>query len=113
MSTDPRGIYDELKAALANRGLRGAVAFLNSLTSARFTSLYRFSGGALRNITFYDRENPEVESCDEIPIEASYCVYIRDSSASFAVADAGTDERVRQHPKRQTVQSYCGVPLLD
>jgi GAF domain-containing protein len=109
----PREVFDQLKAALAAGGLRGAVAFLNALTSARFTSLYRFSGGALQNITFYDRQNPEVDGCEEIPVEASYCVYIRDYSASFSMPDSNADERVRNHPKRQTVQSYCGVPLLD
>jgi GAF domain-containing protein len=105
--------FVELKAALAGQGLRGAVAFLNSLTSSRFTSLYQFQTGTLRNITFFDRENPTLESCDDLPIEASYCVFIRDSGAKFSVDDAPRDDRVRDHPKRQTIQSYCGVPLLD
>lgn len=113
MNSDQREAFAQLKAALASRGLRGAVAFLNSLTSHRFTSLYRFNRAALQNITFYDRDNPEVESCEEIPVEASYCVYIRDNGANFSVENSGTDERVRNHPKRQTVRSYCGVPLLD
>ncbi|MEO8435850.1 MAG: GAF domain-containing protein [Pyrinomonadaceae bacterium] len=103
----------KLKAAFANGGVRGAVAFLNSLTHHRFTSLYRFDGPTLRNITFFDRENPTVDSCEDIPVEASYCVFVRDTSARFTVRDAGRDERVKNHPKRDVVQSYCGVPLLD
>lgn len=102
-----------LKAAFASKGVRGAVEFLNSLTFHRFTSLYQFDAGTLRNITFFDRENPNVETCDEIPVEASYCVFVRDSGAQFSIEDSATDERVRNHPKRQTVRSYCGVPLLD
>lgn len=113
MSTDHRELFVQLKAALTERGVRGAVAYLNSLTTHRFTSLYRFNRGALQNITFYDRKNPEVESCEEIPVEASYCVYVRDHGENFSVEDSESDERVREHPKRQAVRSYCGVPLLD
>ncbi len=103
----------KLKNAFNHGGVRGALAFLNSLTPHRFTSLYRFDGPTLRNITFYDRENPKVETCDDIPVEASYCVFVRDLSESFMVQDAERDERVRNHPKQAMVRSYCGVPLLD
>jgi len=102
-----------LKAAYADRGVRGAVAYLNSLTTHRFTSLYRFDGADLCNITFFDRENPGLERCADIPVEASYCVFVRDSASRFAVEDASGDERVRDHPKQATVRCYCGVPLLD
>lgn len=102
-----------LKAAFNNGGVRGAVAFLNSLTPHRFTSLYRFDGPTLRNITFFDRENPDTESCEDIPVEASYCVFVRNLSMRFMVQNAEHDERVRNHPKQATVQCYCGVPLLD
>lgn len=103
----------QLKAAFTNGGVRGAVAFLNSLTEHRFTSLYQFDGPTLKNITFFDRENPTVESCEDVPVEASYCVFVRDLSARFMVDDAMRDGRVQNHPKKATVQSYCGVPLLD
>jgi GAF domain-containing protein len=103
----------ELKSILAERGVRGAVEFLNSLTPHRFTSLFRFDGETLRNLTFFDRENPGQETCDEIPVTASYCVFVRDSGATFSVHDAPGDARVKDHAKRDTVQCYCGVPLLD
>lgn len=103
----------ELKAAFTEGGVRGALALLNSLTPHRFTSLYRFDGPTLRNITFFDRENPDLETCDDIPVESSYCVFVRDFSRSFLVYDAVNDARVRNHPKKTTVQCYCGVPLLD
>ena len=111
-NSNDKALFD-LKAAFTRDGVRGALAFLNSLTPHRFTSLYRFDGPTLRNITFFDRENPNVETCDDIPVEASYCVFVRDLSANFVVQDAGRDERVRNHPKQSTVQCYCGVPLLD
>ncbi len=103
----------ELKTSFTRGGARLAVAFLNSRTRHRFTSLYRFDGETLRNITFYDRENPTVESCEDIPIEASYCVFVRDTSKKFLVEDAASDTRVKDHPKKATLRFYCGVPLLD
>ena len=103
----------QLETIYASDGVRSAIAFLNSLTLHRFTSLYRFDEATLRNITFFDRENPDATSCEDIPVEASYCVFIRNSGTKFLVPDAPHDERVREHPKRATVLCYCGVPLLD
>lgn len=102
-----------LKALLRADDLRGAVMYLNSLTAHRFTSLFRFEDTQLRNVTFFDRENPEQASCDDLPVVASYCVFVRDSSRTFAIDDARTDERLGDHPKRSSIRSYCGVPLLD
>ena len=104
---------EQLRTVLATEGARAALAFLNSLTSQRFTSLYRFDGEQLRNVTFYDREAPEVESCDTIPVLASYCVFVRDSGTRFATTAALEDRRLDGHPKQAQVQSYCGVPLRD
>lgn len=44
---------------------------------------------------------------------ASYCVFVRDRGRAFATSDSLQDARVRGHPKRREVQSYCGVPLRD
>jgi len=103
----------KLKALLAHDGVRAALIFLNSLTTHRFTALYRFDGDMLKNLYFYDREHPEIDSSDEVPILASYCVFVRQSGQRFDVTDSLRDERVCGHPKRMQVQSYCGVPLMD
>src|SRR6187549_2412675 len=103
----------QLRTVLANGGARAALAFLNSLTSQRFTSLYRFDGEHLRDITFYDREAPEVESCETIPVLASYCVFVRDSGTRFATTAALEDRGLDGHPKQAQVQSYCGAPPRD
>jgi len=114
MESKTRGeAFAELKTTLATKGVRGAVEFLNLQTPHRFTSLFRFDGPTLRSVTFYDRQNPDQENCEAIPVEASYCVFVRDTGRNFLVADAGDDQRVKEHPKRQMVQCYCGVPLLD
>jgi GAF domain-containing protein len=103
----------ELKAILRNDGLRAGLIFLNQLTEHRFSALYQFEGEILRNLYFYDRENPGIESTDEIPVTASYCVFLREGGRLFHTSDALRDARVRTHPKREKIQAYCGVPLLD
>jgi GAF domain-containing protein len=103
----------QLRTVLASGGSRAALAYLNSLTSQRFSSLFRFDGEHLRSVTFYDREAPEQESCDTIPVLASYCVFVRDSGTRFATTAALEDRRLDGHAKQAHVQSYCGVPLRD
>jgi len=102
-----------LKDILEREGVRAALAYINSLSSQRFTALYRFGGKTLHNVCFYDRENPAVTTCEDIPVTASYCAFVRDTGSQFATFDAPEDERLRGHPKQATVRSYCGVPLLD
>jgi GAF domain-containing protein len=102
----------QLKEILADQDVRGALIFLNGLSSHRFTAQYRFDDQILHNLYFYDRENPTQKSTPEILTTASYCIFVRNSSDTFAVANAPEDARVHGHPKQQAVQSYCGVPLL-
>ena len=103
----------EVKTILRNEGVRPALIFLNNMTGHRFSALYEFKDDMLRNLYFYDREYPEVESTDEIPVTSSYCVFLRETGALFHTSDALRDGRVRSHPKREQIQAYCGVPVLD
>ena len=103
----------ELKTILRRDGVRRALIYLNHLAEHRFSALYQFKDDQLRNLYFYDREYPEVESTDEIPVTASYCVFLRETGALFHTSDALRDDRVRRHPKREQIQAYCGVPVLD
>ena len=103
----------QLKAILSGQDIRAAVIFLNGLTEHRFTALYRFDKETLVNLYFFDRENPTQESTPDIPVMASYCVFVRNSRSAFTTPDSLQDDRVHDHPKRKVVQSYCGVPLLD
>lgn len=104
---------DEMKAIRDRDGVRALLTYLNSRTHHRFTALYRFDDPHLRNAYFFDRERPDVESCPDIPIMASYCVFVRSSGHTFVTPNSIADERVRDHPKRLEVRSYCGVPLVD
>ena len=112
MST-PSVLLGQLRAILRDHGIRAALIFLNGLTEHRFTALYRFDKETLRNIYFFDRENPSQDSTPDIPVMASYCVFVRNRRSTFATPDSLQDDRVEGHPKRQIVQSYCGVPLRD
>ncbi len=102
-----------LEALLTRRGVRALLVFLNGLTAHRFTALFRFDGETLNNAYFYDRDDPRADSCPDIPVSASYCVYVRDTRSTFVTNDSLDDARVRDHPKRNEVRAYCGVPLVD
>lgn len=106
-------IRSELRSILAQEGIRAALIYLNALTGHRFTALYRFDDETLANIYFYDRQNPEEHSSEDIPVTASYCVFVRNFRTKFSVTDSSRDARVDGHPKQQQVKAYCGVPLLD
>lgn len=102
-----------LRSILKEKDVRAALAFLNQMTEHRFTALYRFDKETLKNLYFFDRDNPAQESTPDIPVMASYCVFVRDRGRAFATSDSLQDARVLGHPKRREVQSYCGVPLRD
>ncbi len=103
----------ELKTILHTQGIRRMLIFLNGLTGHRFSALYQFENEQLRNLFFYDREDPTIESTDEIPVTASYCVFLRETGQLFHTSDAMRDARVRTHPKREkfrlTAASQCSV----
>jgi GAF domain-containing protein len=103
----------QLRSLVETRGVRVGLAFLNSLTGYRFTALYRFDRETLRNVVFYDRENPALATAEPIPVLASYCVFVRDGGDSFHTRHAALDDRIGAHPKRHVLQAYCGVPLRD
>jgi GAF domain-containing protein len=109
----PTEEVQKLRDVFATEGPRSAITYLNSLTSHRFTSAFRFDDGMLKSTFFYDRDNPGNSGCEEIPILASYCVFVRDFKIMFKTEDALRDARLNVHPKQKTIQSYCGVPLVD
>lgn len=106
-------VLERVRSLLDAGDVRGAVILLNSLTPHRFTSLFRFDGDMLRNVVFFDRDEPAQESVDDLPVAASYCVFVRDGRGTFTVPDAARDARLDGHPKQPVFRSYCGVPLVD
>lgn len=106
-------IDDQLRFLLSKGRIRDALALLNSLTSYRFTALFRFADPGLDNLVLFDRTNDGAPRLESIPVGDSYCTYVRDLHDAFVVEDSLDDVRVERHPKRQTVHSCCGVPLVD
>ena len=98
---------------LQTKGVRPALQFLNSMSAHRFTAIFRFEGSTLRNLHLIDRENPKIERCPDLPVLDSYCVYVRNTAKPLVIDNSLQDDRVQGHPKRQVVQSYCGIPLID
>ena len=95
-------------------GVRAVLVYLNALTGHRYTAMLMFGDDErLRSAYFYDRERPDLLSCPEMPIDSSYCVFVRRSDNTFTTFDSLADDRVAGHPKRLEVRSYCGVPLVD
>ncbi len=92
-------------------GPRAALIYLNSLTDYRYSGVFRFENEVL-GVYYYDRDQPEQTTLAAIPISATYCCYVRRSSGLFTTADALLDARLEDHPARQDVRAYCGVPVF-
>lgn len=106
-------VIDTLDELIDSEGVHAALAFLNSRSPHRFTGVYRLDPPTLRNVRLYDRENPELEMGADTPLRETYCFITGSTAAPFYTADARADARLGDHPARDSVLSYCGVPLLD
>ena len=105
--------FDTFSQTLAHSGVRPALAYLLSLTDYRFISIFRFEDGQANAAVYFDRENPEVMGVPDVPEQATYCCFVRDSGGVFMTADSMQDPRLETHPKRPTLHAYCGVPVMD
>lgn len=102
----------EFRRLLQEQGIRPALGFINSLSSHRFIGIYRFDGPTLRNVCLVDREDEFAPLQEDVAVEQSYCLYVRDTEANFEFEDSLLDPRVEGHPLRQKVRAYCGIPLI-
>lgn len=98
---------------LGRSGARDALAFVLGLSDYRCIGIFRFQDGRANAALHYDREQPQQLRAQEVPDSATYCCFVRDTRGLFATADALADPRLATHPARDTVRSYCGVPILD
>jgi GAF domain-containing protein len=100
------------RSLLAESGIYEALKCINTLAVHRFTALYGFDGPMLRNVCLIDKENPEIYGMDDLPVDQSYCLYVRNSNQTFITENSIIDTRVTGHPKQESIQSYCGMPLI-
>lgn len=103
----------KLERVLATQGIAAALRFLNDRTAHRFTGLYRFGDQTLMNLFLIDAESPAVEHGDDVPLRETYCSIVGETTRSFTTEDTRRDDRLRGHPARDSVVSYCGVLLRD
>jgi signal transduction histidine kinase/FixJ family two-component response regulator len=103
----------KLARVLAGGDVHEMLRFLNSRTPHRFTGIYRFDGSTLRNLYLFDAEQADLRRGQDAPMAETYCSIVGQFERAFTTADALTDDRLRTHPARQSVVSYCGVLLRD
>ncbi len=96
---------------LQMQGVHGALRFLNSRASHRFTGIYRFDAPTLRNVSLLDADEPTLKKGDDAPLDATYCSIVGIFERPFTTEDASLDPRLVGHVARDSVQSYCGVLL--
>jgi GAF domain-containing protein len=107
-----RLVVREVEALLRMGGARAALAWLNGRVRFRFTGLYHAAPPLLRNVHLVDRENPTLNVSGEVcPLDETYCAITCAREASFSTTDARLDSRLLEHPARNAVISYAGVPL--
>ena len=104
--------FERFLTKLTEAGLRPALAYLLGLTTFRFIAIFRFHEGRANAAAFYDRDNPSLLGVEEVPSSATYCCFARDSKGAFITASALEDPRLEHHVARETVQSYCGIPIM-
>lgn len=112
-SPDTRSAFETFKTTLMAHGVRQSLAYLLGLTDYRFIGIWRFQDGRANAAVHYDRENPTQLQAQEVPENATYCCYVRDANGVFMTAHALLDPRTEGHPARDSVQAYCGVPVMD
>jgi GAF domain-containing protein len=101
-----------LERCLREQGLAAGLAMLNERTRFRFTGLYRVVPPELINLSLYDRENPALSMTRGVcALNDTFCSIVTERGRPLGVSDSPSDERVRTHPARDSVQSYAGVPV--
>ena len=113
MVTTTAEAFDAFNRILQTGGVRDGLAYLVGLTDYRFIGIWRFQDGKANAAVHFDRENPAVTTATEVPDNATYCCYVRDSRGAFMTAHAMLDPRTEGHPARKAVPTYCGVPIIE
>ena len=104
--------FTRFSAILSASGLRSALADALSQTDYRYIALFRLNGDRASAAIFYDRTRPEVLLAQDVPVIASYCAFTRDTKQPFMTANSLMDSRLDAHVSRESVRSYCGIPIL-
>jgi GAF domain-containing protein len=101
---------DEFRATL-RESVDAALRYLNARTPHRFTGIFRYERERLQNLYLIDREDPAAQPWPEFDTRESYCAVVQKTGEPFVVGNAPADSRIADHPARDRVISYCGVPI--
>lgn len=103
----------QLRFLVASGNVRAALELLNDECKLRFTALYLLEETYAVNFMLVDRDNSPSGLPERVPLDVSYCSLVKASATPVVIRDARMDARLTCHPARDSMASYCGVPLLD
>lgn len=98
---------------LQSDGIRAALYSVLRRSDYRFLGIFRFKDGMATSCVHIDRVNLSVTQADEVPDTATYCSFVRGTGAPFVTADASSDPRTADHPARNVILAYCGIPVME
>ncbi len=104
---------EQLRFLLHAGRVHAALEYLSLFSPYRFAAMYRIADDSLHNLVLVDRDQPGAGLSPAVPANLSYCSIVQATGQSFLLQDGPNDPRVADHPSRDAVQAYCGVPLLD
>ena len=99
-------------SVLETVGERAALEYLGSLSAFRFVAVIYFADGRGHPVHFYDRQNPDVRVGEELDQRVTYCNSVVTTRAPFHTGNSLEDMRLLEHPAREHVSAYFGVPIF-
>lgn len=105
--------FNVFASLLQSDGIRTALYSVLRKSDYRFIGIFRFKDGKATSSVHVDRENLGITQAGEVDDTATYCAYARAAGVPFVTADASADDRTLGHVARDTVRSYCGIPIYE
>ena len=101
---------EQFEEAMERGGVHGALEFLNARSPYRYTAIYRFEGEMVRNLYFFDRLGTASSDPSPVPMGDTFCQFVG-APGTFSTGNSLEDSRLDEHPKREELKSYFGLPL--
>lgn len=111
MSPDLSDMATTVRRLLEEGRLHDVLRLMNERVEHRFTGVYRFDPPTLRNVALFDAANPDIEVGADTPLMETYCSIAGESGEPFQTGNASGDQRLTEHPARESTVAYCGAPL--
>ncbi len=94
--------------------MKPTLARLAEVTGCRYTSFLRFERDTLVNIWTYDQCNAATDAFPAVaPVEASYCILVKQAGELVVIENAAEDPRSIGHAKRHVLATYAGAPVFN